>query len=180
MGFFSRNSSANNNLLSSEGYIPPLEGGGDVTITNSFEICMPRTSSSQLQYPHPVGYNMETAGDGSDYVNADLVTSETDADNSDKLGSVGGKGDDDKEEGEANIIITQAVVKEEEEEEEEAGLPQQIGKLEFDGVKGVVQAPKYKDLKYSVLFLLHFGLTIWWFVASCIPVSNVIRTTNNQ
>lgn len=196
MGFFSRktttsntnkgepiggnDSSANNNyikngdgiLLSLEGYTPPLEGGGDVTITNSFEICMPRTSSSQLQYPHPVSYKMEIAGDGIDYVNADFVTSENNADISGATDSVGGKGDDDTEEGD-----TQAVVRD---DEEEAGLPQQIGEFEFDGIKGVVQAPKYKDVKYFVLFVLHFGITVWWFVASCIPVSNGIRKTNNQ
>lgn len=39
----------------------------------------------------------------------------------------------------------------------------------FDGVKGTVQRPKYKDVKYAVFFVMHFAIAIWWFVASFFP-----------
>ena len=35
-----------------------------------------------------------------------------------------------------------------------------------DFVKGTVQPPMYKDVKYTVLFLLHFVIMGWWFVDS--------------
>ncbi|KAL7535905.1 hypothetical protein ACHAWF_005309 [Thalassiosira exigua] len=39
-------------------------------------------------------------------------------------------------------------------------------KIPFDGVRGQVQPPKYKDLKYAILFGLHLTLPAFWFLGS--------------
>ncbi len=189
MGFFSRkttksstnnddpvsNSDRNDNnsgdVISSslEGYTPPPQKEfGDVTMTSleSFEICA-------LHPPQPIGYTMGPAGDGSDYVDADLVTPEnTNAEATINAVESGCPVDGiDKERNGGERIATTANADSEADADEEAGggLPSQKDK--FDGIKGVIQTPKYKDLKYSILFMLHFGIILWWFVDSFIPVS---------
>lgn len=47
----------------------------------------------------------------------------------------------------------------------------------FNGVKGTVQPPGYKDVKYAVIFLLHFVLTAWWFLDSFRQVSSPATET---
>jgi len=42
----------------------------------------------------------------------------------------------------------------------------------FNGVKGTVQPPKYKDVKYAWMFVFHFAVTVWWFVDSFFPSYN--------
>ena len=37
-------------------------------------------------------------------------------------------------------------------------------KTQFNGIKGTTQEPEYKDVCYSILFVLHFGITIWWYI----------------
>ncbi len=41
----------------------------------------------------------------------------------------------------------------------------------FDGVKGAVQPPRYKDGKYAWAFLGHFAFAAYWFVDSYFAVS---------
>ena len=43
----------------------------------------------------------------------------------------------------------------------------------FNGVKGTVQPPKYKDIKFAILYAIHFAVTIRWFVKSFFRVSIV-------
>ena len=50
------------------------------------------------------------------------------------------------------------------ENEEKCDVP--LIENDEDFVKGTVQPPKYKDVKYTVLFLLHFVVMGWWFVDS--------------
>lgn len=45
-------------------------------------------------------------------------------------------------------------------------------KTQFNGIKGTTQEPEYKDVCYSILFVLHFGITIWWYIDSLIPNKN--------
>lgn len=181
MGFFSRKStktnesdavadsgnssisnSSNNNTIgdvrSSPSYTPPPEGGGGGGD-------MPQPSS--VPPPQPVGYKMDPAGDGSEYLNADLVTPETaTATDGESVPADDNEGQDVTRP--ANLEAADATAAD---DDKEAALPQ---KVPFDGVKGVVQTPKYKDLKYFIFFVLHFGITIWWFVDSFIPVSTTM------
>lgn len=121
--------------------------------------------------PQPIGYTMGPAGDGSDYVNADLVTPEnTNAEATINAVESGCPVDGiDKERNVGERVATTSNTDSEADADEETGggLPSQKDK--FDGIKGVIQTPKYKDLKYSILFILHFGIIIWWFVDSFIP-----------
>ena len=50
--------------------------------------------------------------------------------------------------------------------------PSEDSNFDFNGEKGTVQQPQYKDVFYSILFVLHFGITIWWYVYSFIPKKN--------
>ena len=50
--------------------------------------------------------------------------------------------------------------------------PSEDSNFDFNGEKGTVQQPQYKDVLYSILFVLHFGITIWWYVYSFIPEKN--------
>ena len=181
MGFFSRkstttktnefaavadsgNCSISNDTIgdvrSSPSYTPPPEGGGEIGAQTQ-----PSISS---QPPQPVGYKMDPAGDGSEYVDADLVTPETTT-----ATTTGGESvpADDKE-GQDATIPTNLDAADATDDDKEVALPQ---KVPFDGIKGVIQAPKYKDLKYFIFFVLHFGITIWWFVDSFIPVSRYLN-----
>lgn len=47
----------------------------------------------------------------------------------------------------------------------------------FNGVKGTVQQPKWKDVKYAVLYVIHFGFPAYWFVKSFFPVSRIVGMT---
>ena len=189
MGFFSRKptTSKHTNNRESEGgsnsgdassYAPPTaEGNGDgggVTITNSgsFELAAPQ----QQQLPQPVGYKIDPAGDGSDYVNADHLVAPQTKDASATATAAGSVDGNDTDVQDATAITNVEANSTNIDNDEEAGLAQQPSqpKGEFNGIRGVVQAPKYKDLKYFILFVLHFGITIWWFVDSCIPVSCVV------
>ena len=188
MGFFSRKPTASKHTNNSESeggsnsvdassYAPPTaEGNGDgggVTITNSgsFELAAPQ----QQQLPQPVVYKIDPAGDGSDYVNADHLVAPQTKDASAPATAAGSVDGNDTDVQDATAITNVEANSTNIDIDEEAGLAQlSQPKGEFNGIRGVAQAPKYKDLKYFILFVLHFGITIWWFVDSCIPVSCVV------
>jgi hypothetical protein len=192
MGFFSRKpttskhtnnseSVGGSNSVDASSYAPPTaEGNGDsgVTITNSgsFELAAPQQQQQQQQQlPQPVGYKIDPAGDGSDYVNADHLVAPQTKDASATATAAGSVDGNDTDVQDATAITNVEANSTNIDIDEEAGLAQPSHpKGEFNGIRGVVQAPKYKDLKYFILFVLHFGITIWWFVDSCIPVSCVV------
>ena len=144
-------------------------GGGAVGSMGSFEISMQPQLQQQYPSSSPVVYKIDYVnnddddddGGGCNYVNADLVASET----SRGEGVIREEGHGDEGRDESMLPSTTTI------EGDVGGEVRGPQKGEFNGVRGEIQAPKYKDLKYVIFFMLHFGITIWWLVDSFIPVS---------